>query len=81
MKLLGLLQGRNRNVDIQPGHVGTVAGEEENSIDMDKLCCCFCYSVAQLCPTFCDAIDCSPPGSMEFSQARILKWVAISFSR
>ena len=39
--------------------------------------------VAQLCPTLCDPMDCSPPGSSihEILQARILEWVAISFSR
>ena len=38
--------------------------------------------VAQSCPTLCNPIDCSPPGSSVhgISQARILKWVAISFS-
>ena len=37
--------------------------------------------VAQLCPTLCDPMDCSPPVSSvhEIFQARILKWVAISF--
>ena len=36
----------------------------------------------QLCPTLCDAMDCSPPGSSVHGilQARILEWVAISFS-
>ena len=36
----------------------------------------------QLCPTLCDPIDGSPPGSSvpEILQARILEWVAISFS-
>ena len=40
-------------------------------------------SVAQSCPTLCDPKDCSPPGFSvhEVSQARILEWVAISFSR
>ena len=33
-------------------------------------------SVAQSCPTLCDPLDCSPPGSSVF-QARILEWVAI----
>ena len=39
--------------------------------------------VAQLCPTLCDPVDCSPPGSSVHGilQARILEWVAISFSR
>ena len=38
---------------------------------------------AQLCPTLCDPLDCSPPGSSVhgISQARILEWVVISFSR
>ena len=40
-------------------------------------------SVAQSCLTLCSPVDCSPPG---FSvrgifQARILEWVAISYSR
>ena len=39
--------------------------------------------VAQWHPTFCDPVDCSPPGSSIHGilQARILEWVAISFSR
>ena len=37
----------------------------------------------QLCPTLCDPMDCSPPGSSvhEILQARILEWVAIPFCR
>ena len=44
------------------------------------------YSAAakllQLCPTLCDPIDSSPPGSLVpgVLQARALEWVAISFS-
>ena len=36
----------------------------------------------QSCPTLCDPIDGSPPGSPvpDFLQARTLEWVAISFS-
>ena len=39
--------------------------------------------VAQSCLTLCDPVDCSPPGSSVHGifQARILEWVAISFSR
>ena len=39
--------------------------------------------VAQSCPTLCDPMDCSPLGSSVHGilQARILEWVAISFSR
>ena len=38
--------------------------------------------VAQLCPTLCDPMDCSPPGSSArgIFQARVLEWVAIAFS-
>ena len=36
----------------------------------------------QSCPTLCDPIDGSPPGSpvLGILQARTLEWVAISFS-
>ena len=39
--------------------------------------------VAQSCPTLCDPMVCSPPDSSVHGifQARILGWVAISFSR
>ena len=37
----------------------------------------------QLCLTLCNPMDCSPPGSSVYGilQAKILEWVAISFSR
>ena len=40
------------------------------------------HEVAQSCPPLCDPMDCSPPGSSvhRIFQARILGWVAISFS-
>ena len=43
-------------------------------------CCCL---VLKSCPTLHDPMDCSPPGSSVHGilQARILEWVAISFSR
>ena len=47
----------------------------------------FCYEseseVGQSCPTFCDPVDYSPPGSSVHGilPARILEWVAISYSR
>ena len=39
--------------------------------------------VSQSCPTLCDPMDCSLPGSSVHGifQARALEWVAISFSR
>ena len=42
-----------------------------------------CVLVTQSCPTLCNPMDCSPPGSSVHGifQARLLEWVAISFSR
>ena len=42
-----------------------------------------CVLVAQLCPTLCDPMDGSPQDSSVHGifQARILEWIAISFSR
>ena len=47
------------------------------SIHVSVLCL-----VAQSCPTPCDPMDCSPPGSSIYGifQARVLEWVAIAFS-
>ena len=41
------------------------------------------YSITQSCPTLCDPMNCSPPGSSVHgvSLARILEWVVISYSR
>ena len=48
--------------------------------DDSDCCCCL---VAKLCLTLRDLMDSGPPGSSDhgISQARILEWVAISFSR
>ena len=39
--------------------------------------------ITQSCPTLCDPMDCSPPGSSVpgILQMRILQWVATPFSR
>ena len=44
---------------------------------------CYCCLVARSCPTLCDPVDYSPPGSSIHGilQARIPEWIAISFSR
>ena len=54
-------------------------------IDVSELVCTAADAAAkslQLCPTLCDPIDSSPPGSPvpRILQARTLEWVAISFS-
>ena len=46
------------------------------------VCVCTCSGITHLlCPTLCDPMDCSPPGSFvhRILQARILEWVAIPF--
>ena len=68
-----------------PQHVSTVLSSLFN------ICSSFQFllfivctrSVAQSCLTFCDPMDCGPPGSSNYgiSQARKLEGVAISFSR
>ena len=42
-----------------------------------------CAQLLQLCPTLCNPMDCSPPGSSVHGilQARILEWVVIPSSR
>ena len=44
---------------------------------------CVCVPHFSRCLTLCDPVDCSPPGSSvhRISQAKILEWVATSFSR
>ena len=50
---------------------------------LQTLCIYVCVLVAQSSPTFCDPVDCSPPGSSVHGilQERILEWTAIPFSR
>ena len=44
--------------------------------------CIVCF-ITKSCPTLCEPMECSPPGSSVrgISQVRIMEWVAISFSR
>ena len=55
------------------------------SVSYIKGCCCVVTKQQSWsCPTLCDPIDCSPPGSSVhgiFQEARTLEWVAISFPR
>ena len=47
------------------------------------LCLCVHPTSLQSCPTLCNTMDCSPPGSSVHGilQSRIMGWVAISSSR
>ena len=55
--------------------VGVKLGRALNVMEVKVL-------VTQLCPILCNPMDCSLPGSSVhiILQARILEWVAISFS-
>ena len=57
-------------------------GEEGQLLKQCPSCCSVCL-VVQSCPTLCDPTDSSTSGSSVhgLSQARILDWVAIPFSR
>ena len=52
-------------------------------IHIINICACLHAKLLQSCLTLCNPMDCSPPGTSvhEILQARILEWVAISFSR
>ena len=43
---------------------------------------CVCVLVTQLCPTLCDPLDYSPPGSSvhRILQKGILEWITVPFS-
>ena len=51
--------------------------------DIQHILYCLLPCTLQSCPTLCDPIDSSPPGSAVHGilQARILEWVATPFSR
>ena len=58
-------------------------GTAQRDADELELMPMLLFLVAKSCPTFCDPMDCGPPGSSVHgtSQVRILEWVVISFSR
>ena len=63
-----------------PGQLFSGEAPSAGSLGRELGLLCMC---AQSCPTPCNPMDCSPPGSsvQGIFQARILQWVAISFSR
>ena len=75
-----------KNLPANAGDMGSIPGSgrfpgERNGSALQFSC--LKVLVTQLYPTLCNHMDCSPP---DFSvhgilQARILEWVAISFSR
>ena len=73
-------QPRNSNAALEQGP-GSASRDTHNSI-CELLIELSVALFTQSCPTLCDLIDCSPPGSSVHGifQARILEWVAISSS-
>ena len=70
--MLGKIEGRRKREQYRMRWLDGII----DSIDMK-------VKVAQSCPTLCDPVDCSLPGSSVHGilQARILGWVAFPFSR
>ena len=69
---------------LQGGFLTTGPGKPQHLILKGDFHMCLQLSeVAQSCPTLCNPMDCSLPGFSVHGlfQARILEWVAISFSR
>ena len=69
------------------GNAGTLVGLKKRNVYLKSLAkglkYCYCCLVAKLCQVFCNPMGCSQSGSFvhRISQARILEWVAIPFSR
>ena len=69
---------------MEPGRLHTVHGVEKGRTRQSNFTSLAATAAKSLqsCPTLCDPIDSSPPGSPipGILQARTLEWVAISFS-
>ena len=85
--LISLPLHEGTSLSLKGGEVGRTDGVRSNGLQLvsadisyDLVCVCVSHSVML---TLCDLMDCSSPGSSvhEILQARILEWVAISFSR
>ena len=62
--------------------IGTLASASVLPVNMTNAAAAAAAKSLQSCPTLCDSIDGSPPGSPVpgILQARTLEWIAISFS-
>ena len=69
------------NKRVQNAVLGCNLKKQQNDLFVSKVAAATAKSL-QLCPTLCDPVDGSPPDSTVpgILQARILEWVAISFS-
>ena len=84
--LQGIFPTQGLNADLPPLQADTLPSKPPGKPRMRWILLwwrVYCCSVAQSCLTLCDPVGASPPGSSVHGafQARILEWVAISFSR
>ena len=83
--LVHILAPRTRRQHIRPSRLLTPAFDSHGSHpEAGKMSSAWwCGSVAKSCPTLFNPVNCSLPGSSVhwILQARILGWVAVSFSR
>ena len=63
--------------------VNTISHIDKRNATWYYLCVCVHAKSLQLCPTLCNLMECSLPGSSvhEILQARILEWVAMTSFR
>ena len=78
--LLHLLHGQEDSLPLAPPGKPQNLKQSSSKILFYYCCCCL---VTQSCLTLCEPMNCSPPASSVHGilQARILEWVALSFSR
>ena len=77
------LQSRNRDTNVENTCMDTEGSGGGMNWEMEADAYTLVCVYAQSCPTLFNPMDCGLPGSsvLGISQARILEWVAISFSR
>ena len=82
MKLFAGWEQTRRHREWMCGHIRGRSRVEKGESGPKMYTPC-CAKSLQLCPTLCNAHRLNPPGSSvhEILQARILEWVATSFSR
>ena len=61
------------------GNIHLFNSQTKNLGEVELSLLCVCAKLLHLCPTLCDPMDCSPPGSSVHGilQAGILEWIAM----
>ena len=72
-----------KNPPANAGDIGFDPCLGKMPLAMEQLSLCLRAESLQSRPTFCGSVGCNPPGSSVHGivQARILEWVAMTFSR